>query len=245
MRRPLVLVWLASFFFICASPLGAARNSDELFASGSYRQIIYDNRTKAIDSDRLYWDAKAYDALGQSESACDIAMLFLAWSKGDDERRTEIGRIAIRSARLTGDDALAVDLCDEVELDPQSALDVWQSALRIGQTDLAQDIYKTWLKDLVDGKDYALKMAESGADVASVLDVMGSLEPTDQLDVYDRLMQRSLSHEELSLMLAEAEKLEDSDAPKRRVYHLLADLAEQINQRVLARRWRALGDQEP
>lgn len=191
-----------------------------------------------IDQDRLLWEALSYEALGEHQAAYETALLGLAWNLEPNPERTRLGRLALASGFSAGDPRGVLDLMAEVELDQESAEACYQAALQLGKTETARNLFDTWLRSTVSDYEYALMLVGGGVAVPDVLEASSGLMPMQKLSVYQATATRNLSASDLSLLMQSTELLEGEDVERNGLYSLLADLAERMNQRVLARRYR-------
>ncbi len=236
MGKRVLLGFIAFFLFVC--PLCAASDLQQLYEAGAYRKVIYEGRSLPIDQDRLLWEALSYEALGEFQAAYETALLGLAWNLEPNPERTRLGRIALVNGFAAGDSRGVLDLMAEVELDQKSAEACYQAALQVGEAETARNLFDTWLRSTVGDYEYALMLVRGGVAVSDVLDASSGLTPTQRLAVYQAAARRALSASDLSLLMQATELLEGEDVERKGLYTLLADLAERMNQRVLARRYR-------
>lgn len=241
MGRRLLLGCFAFFLFLC--PASAEANLKALFEAKDYRAVIYQGRSLPITLSRLLWEAKSYAALGEAQAAFETALLGLSWNLEESQERTQLGRIALESGFACEEYQLVLDLMDGIELDLESAEACYQAALRLGKQQKAKDLFDLWLRAKVTDYEYAMMLVGGGLALSDVIEASVPLSGSQKLQVYQACGQRELSNEELSLLMRQVELLEDQNVAKKPLYTLLANLAERMNQRVLARWYQRKADE--
>ncbi len=236
MGKRVLLGFIAFFLFLF--PLYAASDLQQLYEAGEYRKVIYEGRSLPIDQDRLLWESASYEALGEHRAAYETALLGFVWDLEASPERTRLGRLAMINGFAAGDPQGVLGLMAEVDLDQESAEACYQAALQLGKTETARKLFDTWLRSTVSDYEYALMLVGGGVSVSDVLDASHGLSPKEKLAVYQAVARRTLPAGDLSLLMQAAELLEGEDVERKGLYTLLADLAERMNQRVLARRYR-------
>jgi tetratricopeptide (TPR) repeat protein len=204
---------------------------------------------KSINSEYLFWEAKANSLLGNTTEAYSELSLHLAMIDGNSDSWQEANELMCRIGLQVGQYNRVVESARTLEqlgvLQGAFPQYYYQALVALKQSEQANEVFARYLKGTIDSYQYAKMLIAAKANAGSLGEAFSVLSPDEQLALLEFAASDTVTLDYANGLLKLAIPLEQSFTGKaelKRVYLVLENLYGFANQRVQQRKYGTLAN---
>ncbi|AEV28300.1 hypothetical protein SpiGrapes_0442 [Sphaerochaeta pleomorpha str. Grapes] len=204
---------------------------------------------ESVQSEYLFWEAKANDSLGNTAVAYSELSLYLAMTDHENASWREANELMCKIGFQVKQYQRVIESAGILEqsgwLGGELPRYYYQALVAAKQAEKANQVFKSYLKDSVDAYQYALLLVNAKASIENLFDAFLTLSPDEQLALLEFAASDTVKPDYANGLLKLAIPLEKSCTESvglKRVYLVLEKLYGYADQRVLQRKYETLAN---